>query len=144
MKSVYVIHVDLLDEVEKPFGELTDEEVIALCKTDKEKENYDWFESVEAFAAAFNTEECFSQNMAYMRIIDDDKDSFSITSVSREDLDAAGFDTSNVDDDTMERLADKMGDAYVSNGFWIDLPIIAEYLEIPKKENNENQEEDEL
>ena len=63
MKSVYVIHVDLLDEMEKPFNEMTDEEVIALCKTDKDCENHDWFESVEDFAAAFNTEECFSQNM---------------------------------------------------------------------------------
>ena len=72
-------------------------------------------------------------------IEDEPKESFEITSVSREDLDAAGFDTSDVDDSTMERLASKMGDAYCSNGFWIDLPIIAEYLEIPKKENNEKQ-----
>ena len=76
-------------------------------------------------------------------IEDDPKESFEITSVSREDLDLAGFDTSDVDDSTMERLADKMGDAYVSNGFWIDLPIIAEYLEIPKKCETE-EEEDEL
>ncbi len=138
MKSVYVIHVNLLDGIEKPFNELTDEEVIALCKADKNGDNHDWFESVEAFAAAFNTEECFSQNMAYMRIIDDDKDSFPIASVSRADLEDKGYDTSEVDDATMERLASKMGDAYVENGFWIDLPITADYLEIPKKEENGN------
>lgn len=74
-------------------------------------------------------------------IEDESKESFKITSVSREDLEAAGFDASDVDDDTMERLADKMGDAYVSNGFWIDLPIIAEYLEIPKKCETEEEEE---
>lgn len=74
-------------------------------------------------------------------IEDEPKESFEITSVSREDLEAAGFDASDVDDDTMERLADKMGDAYVSNGFWIDLPIIAEYLEIPKKGETEEEEE---
>jgi len=136
MKSVYVIHVDLLDETDKNFNELTDEEVIALCKADKKGKNYDFFESVEAFAAAFNTEECFSQGVAYMRIIDTDKGSFPITSVSREDLESKGFDTSKVDDSTMERLASKMGDAYCENGFWIDLPIIAEYLEIPKRPND--------
>jgi hypothetical protein len=74
-------------------------------------------------------------------IEDEPKESFEITSVSREDLETAGFDASDVDDDTMERLADKMGDAYVSNGFWIDLPIIAEYLEIPKKGETEEEEE---
>ena len=136
MKSVYVIHVDLLGEMEKPFNEMTDEEVIALCKADKNGDNHDWYESVEAFAAAFNTEECFSQNMAYMRIVDDDKDSFPIVSVSRADLEDKGYDTSNVDDATMERLASKLSDAYVENGFWIDLPIMADYLEIPKKEEN--------
>ncbi len=62
---------------------------------------------------------------------------FKITSVAREDLEGIGFDTSEVDDSIMERLASKMADAYLENGFWIDLPIIAEYLEIPKKKDNE-------
>jgi hypothetical protein len=60
------------------------------------------------------------------------KEFFNITSVSREDLEGIGYDTSNVDDATMEHLASKMADAYCDNGFWIDLPIIAEYLDIPK------------
>lgn len=63
------------------------------------------------------------------------KEYFKITSVAREDLEEIGFDTSGIDDDDMERLAGKMADAYLDNGFWIDLPIIAEYLEIPKKNN---------
>lgn len=58
---------------------------------------------------------------------------FKITSVSREDLESIGFATNDVDDSTMERLASKMADAYCDNGFWIDLPIIAESLGIPKK-----------
>lgn len=58
---------------------------------------------------------------------------FTITSVCRADLEGEGYDTSNIDDATMERLASKMADAYCDNGFWIDLPIIAEHLEIPKK-----------
>lgn len=61
------------------------------------------------------------------------KEYFNITSVSREDLEGIGYDTSNVDDDTMEHLASKMADAYCDNGFWIDLPILADHLEIPKK-----------
>jgi hypothetical protein len=61
------------------------------------------------------------------------KEFFKITSVSRDDLETAGFDTSEVSDATMEQLANRMCSAYLENGFWIDLPIIAEYLEIPRK-----------
>jgi hypothetical protein len=62
------------------------------------------------------------------------KESFEITSVSREDLEALGFDTSEVSDATMERLASKLGDDYCEQLFWTSLGIIAEYMEIPKKE----------
>ena len=57
---------------------------------------------------------------------------FNITSVCLEDLGGIGFDISNVNDGTMAHLASKMADAYCDNGFWIDLPIIAEALDIPK------------
>lgn len=58
---------------------------------------------------------------------------FEISSVHRDDLEGEGYDVSNVDDGTMEQLASKMGNAYTDNVFWIDLGIIAEGLEIPKK-----------
>ena len=57
---------------------------------------------------------------------------FKITSVHRDDLGSIGFDTSNVNDDTMIELADKMKEAYLEQGFWIDLPILAEQLGILK------------
>ena len=60
------------------------------------------------------------------------QEDFPITSVSREDLIDIGFDAKNVDDGIMEHLASKMADAYCDNGFWIDLPIIAEHLGIKK------------
>lgn len=58
---------------------------------------------------------------------------FPITSVHRDDLKGLGYDTSNVDDGTMQELASKMADAYLDSDFWIDLPIIADHLEIPKQ-----------
>jgi len=68
---------------------------------------------------------------------DDDNDlnrPFSITSVCRADLEDKGYNISKVDNDTMKRLAEKMADAYTGNDtFWIDLEIIANDLEIPKK-----------
>jgi hypothetical protein len=59
---------------------------------------------------------------------------FAITSVHRGDLEGLGYDTGKVDEATITELADKMADAYLDSGFWIDLPIIADHLQIPKKE----------
>ena len=58
---------------------------------------------------------------------------FSIGAICREDLQSIGFDISNISDDTMDRIADKIHDAYVDNGLFIDLPIIADYFNVPKK-----------
>ena len=57
---------------------------------------------------------------------------FPISELSREDLETLGFDSSKVDDATMERLASKLRDDYCEQLFWISLKTIAEYLEIPK------------
>ncbi len=59
---------------------------------------------------------------------------FPITGVHRADLEGLGYDISGVDDATMIRLAGKMANAYCESVFWIDLPIIADALEIPKRE----------
>jgi hypothetical protein len=64
---------------------------------------------------------------------------FKITSVAREDLEGIGYDTSAVDDATMEHLASKMADAYCDNGFWIDLPILADHLGIPNMKTKQLQ-----
>jgi hypothetical protein len=64
--------------------------------------------------------------------IDREQEYFPITSVCRDDLEEAGFDTKNVDDSTMKKLASKMADAYCDFAFWEDLEIIAEYLKIKK------------
>ena len=51
---------------------------------------------------------------------------FKITSVTREDLEMRGFDTTNITDAQMKRLAQKMCDDYLEQMFWISLDIIAE------------------
>ena len=51
---------------------------------------------------------------------------FEITSVTREDLESRGFDTTNITDEQMEELARKMCDDYLEQMFWIRLDIIAE------------------
>ena len=61
------------------------------------------------------------------------KESFCISRLSREDLEEKGFDASDVDDKTMQRLADKLGDDYCEQLFWDSLDIIAESMGIPMK-----------
>ena len=62
---------------------------------------------------------------------------FSISRLHRDDLEAAGFDAKDVDDATMERMADKMGDDYVAQLFWNHLPVFAEEFGVPRKEVEE-------
>ena len=51
---------------------------------------------------------------------------FNITSVSRQDLEYRGFDTTNITDAQMEELAQRMCNDYLEQMFWISLDIIAE------------------
>lgn len=60
---------------------------------------------------------------------------FPITSVHRADLEDRGFDVSNVTDEQMERLAEKMGELYVEfGGFWDQMEEIAEQMGISRIE----------
>jgi len=66
-----------------------------------------------------------------------EKEYFGISRLHRDDLKHIGFDTSNVDDATMNRLADKLSNDYCEQLFWNSLEILAECLNIPKKKKNE-------
>jgi hypothetical protein len=66
-----------------------------------------------------------------------DEHGFStITRLHRDDLGSLGFDVDLVDDQMMERIARKMENAYVENGFWIDLEAVANDLNIQKRFKN--------
>jgi predicted RNA-binding Zn-ribbon protein involved in translation (DUF1610 family) len=56
---------------------------------------------------------------------------FIVSRVSRADVNNQGFDTSEIDNSTMDELARKMGDAHTDNSYWQDLDIIAQQLDIP-------------
>ena len=70
------------------------------------------------------------------------KEFFEISSLSREDLEEKGFDTSNVSDETMEKLASKMGDDYCEQLFWDHLVSFAEIMGIPRKEGWKPEDEE--
>jgi len=60
---------------------------------------------------------------------------FPITSVHRADLEDLGFDTSNVSDQRMERIAEKMADDYCNQLFHTSLEIIADDQGVPRQNN---------
>lgn len=71
------------------------------------------------------------------------QESFCISRLSREDLDSIGFDTSDIDDKTMQRLAEKLGEDYCKQLFWSSLEIIAdEGFNIPRKEGLSQEDDD--
>lgn len=58
-------------------------------------------------------------------------DYYPITSICKDDLLTAGYTKKQInklDSSDMIRLASKMADSYLDNSFWIDLPIVADYL----------------
>ena len=66
-----------------------------------------------------------------------DEGFFYITSVHRDDLEAIGFDTSEVTDSRMKILAKQLRDDYCNQMFFLSLEILAEELGIPKKNKNQ-------
>ena len=70
------------------------------------------------------------------------QEAFVISRLSREDLDSIGFDSSDVDDKTMQRLAEKLGEDYCEQLFWTSLEIIAEErFNIPRKNSEDDDNE---
>ena len=57
---------------------------------------------------------------------------YPIVSVCARELEAAGFDVSNVSEDTMYKLAERMQESYLNNSFYKDLRRAANELGIPK------------
>ena len=45
--------------------------------------------------------------------------------ISREDLESLGFDTKDVEDETMEKLAKKMSNDYMEQLYWSSMKTIA-------------------
>jgi len=66
-----------------------------------------------------------------LRAVRSDMLEFPVLVVSRDDLTEFGFDPGQ-DDETMERLASRMGDAYLSFGWSQDLVEACEELGIKK------------
>lgn len=69
--KIYIVHEYLLDEIDKTFDKLTDEEVINICNNDTLNEWHDVYESVDELSAYWNTTELFYPSSSFMRVIND-------------------------------------------------------------------------
>lgn len=56
---------------------------------------------------------------------------FPMLSISRDDLEAVGFDGSQVDDEKMKYISSKMADVLVENYYWESLKYFCEHHDIP-------------
>lgn len=62
------------------------------------------------------------------------KESFKCVVLSRADFEDRGFDTSNISDEKMERIAQKIGETLVENLYWECIDYWGEYAKMPKIE----------
>ena len=129
MKYIYLFPVE-------KFERGTDDDTILRAWKEGEAERY----TSELFAELINDED-FCDITYWVRVIDDNEGFFEISSLHRDDLESIGYDTSNVDDSAMKTLASKLGSDYCEQLFWSSLPIFADSLEIPRKENEESKVE---
>ena len=63
------------------------------------------------------------------------KEFFEVCSLSKEDIEAEGFDASELDDDDMARIADKMGDLIHDVEYCYALRGACEYWNVPRKDD---------
>lgn len=68
---------------------------------------------------------------------------FYITSVHRDDLEAQGFDVSNVSDAQMLKLAEMLSDDYCEQLFWTSVDSLAEYVGMTKRDDAESEDDNE-
>ena len=130
---IYIVHMDLL-EGKKSFREMTDKEVINLCKKDDDGRHI-VCNDISELEKIWNGEDCYDMfypDDSYIRVIDSKKDYFPVSMISRTDVQWKGFDTSNVTDEMMERIASRMDDIFLDGDYWLALVAAAELLDIPK------------
>ena len=130
---IYIVHIDLLEGM-KHFTELTDEEVINLCKNDKSGKHVicDDLKQIESIWNGEDINDTFYPDNSYIRVMDESQEFFPIAQVSREDLKWKKFDTSDVTDEQMRRIASLMDNTFLEGDYWPALVAAAEHLEIPR------------
>ena len=124
MKNVYVFPVEEFDR------NVSDSVLIkACCENNPVVHRY----TPEEFAELVNDGR-FDQFNYWVRIIDDKEGYFPISYLHKDDIESIGYDVSKISDSDMKTIARKLGDDYTEQLFWSSLPIFADYVGVPSKE----------
>lgn len=125
MKYIVGLPFDFDDFTIEKLNTLSDEEKFLIADTNVSAVMYN---STKDFLQALNGDYVDTENLVWYEIeVENRLDKpFPITSVCRDDLECRGFNTDNITDDQMERLAGKMCDDYLEQMFWTSLDILAE------------------
>lgn len=65
-------------------------------------------------------------------MVQNTKESFKCVVLSRADFEDRGFNTSNISDEQMERIAQKIGETLVENLYWECIDYWGEIMDMPK------------
>ena len=113
---------------------ITDDSLIKAYLNREGVERY----TLEKFTEALN-DDVINLVTHWVRMIDDNRDYYPISSLHIDDLIFQGFDVGKVTESDIKRLADKLSDDYCEQLFWGSLNIIADGMGIPRKnESNDN------
>ena len=61
------------------------------------------------------------------------KEIFTISELTRDDLEALGYNAKNLSNDMMQQIADDLCDDYCGQLFWSSLEVIADHYGIRKR-----------
>ena len=119
---MYVYPVEEFDRT------ITDDSLIKAYLNREGVERY----TLEEFTEALN-DDVINTDTHWVKMIDDDRDYYPISSLHIDDLIFQGFDVSKVTESNMMTIANKLSDDYCEQLFWGSLNIIAEAIGIPRK-----------
>ena len=111
---------------------ITDNELKEAYSDNKEVKKYtlnDFFDNLN--------DDLINTDTHWVRMIDDDKNYYPISSLHIDDLEHLGFDISKVTDNDMITLANKLSDDYCEQLFWNSLKIFADLIGIPRTNNSD-------
>lgn len=104
-------------------------------KFSKEFTPVDLYEKYKALPETVSAKE--SDGYKVIFVDERDVDEYPIASLSREDFEEKGWDTSKLDNSDMEYIARKMGESFIENQYWNDIEYFAERFGLPRKEKSE-------
>lgn len=112
------------------------------------KSSYDWntayYEKLKEKVGKGDGFLCYDKDGEFILVPSEWVDEYIVTSVSKQDLADAGFETSDLDDDDMNGIAKSMGDIWTGYGdYWQVLEDIADNEGVQRKGECEDESEDE-